>query len=1173
MASLNSIMKLRSNSPYTAGDWVLISLQPFDTEESLTVTLATEETFTISVTDAQDAVMNPDGVTVQTISNPAGTNINLFDFWVDTDLRYNDGRSAWPGYYDGWNPSAQALGGTGNEAGINAGHALKFSPAWEHTVYNGTKDGGTSHNVDRTYGLNSYTGGSTPLPGIADNALVNGFPQLSTNGELGSDGESLAYLFDPQYENAYRSAYVGVDQLLYVDKEGYYTFDSRDYYARFNDSTNTFTVTEQTSNDPNLRGFWPFNDQASQTRNFWLGMHVNTQFSMPAGGQVLNPSHELKPMQFEFSGDDDVWIYIDGVLVGDAGGVHNRVEVDINFQTGLVSVSGQDPKYLDEYFMEAGKYNPDDWNGHTFKDNSYHTFDFFYLERGGEESNLYIHYNLVSTADFTAHKSFHGTDEEDLLERDQFKFELIGLDGKYRSRWSEEAGGYVLVQEDTDSKAIMPHAEAGGEGTVESPSYQDNTTTVLSDGTSIGSQTYITGDTEDGNVNFGAAIISEQDMHETDAGNSPVYKYIIREIVPDDAVNEDNVRWADATDEQRAAGGFVYDDIIYDGTVYYMTGRVISWTETDPRGQEYTRYGLSKTYYTDDTYTTVKEDTSFISFVNTFNATHGNVDFDKVDQNGDPLEGATFALFRDEACTIPAKAIDEDNRPWTAASDSDGKVSFENVRTGTYYMKETVAPEGYALDETIYKVVIEDAAEQTKKSVITVLGDEEQTPVTEIHNAEDGKLYLFKKWLNSAGEETSGGSHTANVNLYRKIDDSTVPTSSTVTVIYHRDGAGWNLNVGGDRTAVIVEDASSFDLTWHLGNSNSAEHRLHDMTVNGVLYPDAEGNVIDTGHGKIQWIAWDEQASTSRLYVSDITGDLYIEFQSNCDWFSVKPADPPNNDVHNVVPFTPPEIVTVPELIEKVSLTPDNGWNVIKTIGGTLSNYQAQGYDLPATSDDGYRYLYYIVELNKDDQEIEIGDSPLEGYYLSGYSANNNTGISNQGVITVYNRAERTNTISVVIRKTDNAENSTNYLDGAVFKLMYRSDSSGTFTNVSNESVPELDSESQFTVPASGITLTGLVDGQYQLQEISPPSGYVITNSTPVTFTVAGGAITSTEGTITGVRYTAASETSDAEFIIPNEPGAALPNTGGPGTRLFTILGSILILGAGVLLWRRRRLI
>ena len=110
-------------------------------------------------------------------------------------------------------------------------------------------------------------------------------------------------------------------------------------------------------------------------------------------------------------------------------------------------------------------------------------------------------------------------------------------------------------------------------------------------------------------------------------------------------------------------------------------------------------------------------------------------------------------------------------------------------------------------------------------------------------------------------------------------------------------------------------------------------------------------------------------------------------------------------------------------------------------------------------------------------------------------------------------------------------------------------------------------------MPTAGITLTGLVDGQYQLQEISPPPGYVITNSNPVAFTISGGAVTSTEGSITGVRYTAATETSDAEFIVPNEPGVALPNTGGSGTRLFTILGSILILGAGVLLWRRGRFI
>ena len=51
------------------------------------------------------------------------------------------------------------------------------------------------------------------------------------------------------------------------------------------------------------------------------------------------------------------------------------------------------------------------------------------------------------------------------------------------------------------------------------------------------------------------------------------------------------------------------------------------------------------------------------------------------------------------------------------------------------------------------------------------------------------------------------------------------------------------------------------------------------------------------------------------------------------------------------------------------------------------------------------------------------------------------------------------------------------------------------------------------------------------------------------------------------------SETVTVYYRIMNNPGYELPATGGPGTRLFTILGSILILGSGALLWRRRRLI
>jgi LPXTG-motif cell wall-anchored protein len=502
------------------------------------------------------------------------------------------------------------------------------------------------------------------------------------------------------------------------------------------------------------------------------------------------------------------------------------------------------------------------------------------------------------------------------------------------------------------------------------------------------------------------------------------------------------------------------------------------------------------------------------------------------------VEGAVFQLFRDSACKIPAK--DSNDNTITATSDGNGKVSFTNVRTGIYFLKEISVPEPYEVNDTVYRVKI-----SKQGSSMSVNSDQDNNPVTEVINIKPDDITVIKKWYDAEGKEVSGEGYPATVQLrrYHYVRTGATPETHSVTLHFHFPDAGWNQpNVDFGPYTIT---GNSVVITWTVGGCD--------------FYWDSDYSqkITDSSGANLLQIPLDQ----------DLVLDIYGErdwASSNLSTVSVDGAFDDSKELRQDESF-PSEMEVEKATQTLTSSSYMHAWSL-----GT-----GEEYDFPVGDELG-DYLYYVVELDENGNAIEIGDEAVNGMTLKSIEYNpaktDGLGITH-GVITVKNELPRPQSINVVIKKTDDAENSTNYLAGAVFKLVYRENSDGTYANVSNTAVPELDTNSQFTVPTAGITLTGLVDGQYQLQEISPPSGYVITNNYPVTFTVSGGAITSTDGSITGVRYIAASQTTNAEFIIPNTPGAALPNTGGPGTRLFTILGSILILGAGVLLWRRRRLI
>lgn len=141
--------------------------------------------------------------------------------------------------------------------------------------------------------------------------------------------------------------------------------------------------------------------------NYQFGMVVSADFT-----QLENGEFKGKDMVYEFNGDDDMWVFVDGVLVLDIGGVHDAHSGSINFATGEVQwydcKNGDDPKLYTttiEKQFEAAEESTDDWkdsgkpdsNGKTnkiFSDYSKHEIKIFYMERGSGASNCKMEFNL-----------------------------------------------------------------------------------------------------------------------------------------------------------------------------------------------------------------------------------------------------------------------------------------------------------------------------------------------------------------------------------------------------------------------------------------------------------------------------------------------------------------------------------------------------------------------------------------------------------------------------------------------------------------------------------------------------------------------------------------------------------------------------------------------------------
>lgn len=353
------------------------------------------------------------GVTPGYVDTP-GTVVNMFDYWGST--RY-----------------ANDLDQTDWNSGINNGHELKFRQT----------NGGTV--------TNQYTNSSKRLTDMVENRLgSDGYPVLTSwvladaaksgnKTDVANKG-SLQYLFDPNYANDGKASFSNVKGLFQTNSEGYHYYNSQENYAYLDEKNNMFDLYDcwgvwpnTTANASGTKGqFFPFNTYASAANevansrnlNHYFGMAMTTRFIQQFGGYT-NGS-KTNGTHFRFSGDDDVWIFIDGVLVGDLGGIRNEVSIDIDFTNGQIEINeirgtehteANNKSYTslyDLYVSALGQEAADKYfttvtgsDGKTYKtyaDNTTHTLKFFYLERGNFDSNLLLEFNMNDVPETSIYK-------------------------------------------------------------------------------------------------------------------------------------------------------------------------------------------------------------------------------------------------------------------------------------------------------------------------------------------------------------------------------------------------------------------------------------------------------------------------------------------------------------------------------------------------------------------------------------------------------------------------------------------------------------------------------------------------------------------------------------------------------------------------------------------------
>lgn len=758
---------------------------------------------------------------------------------------------------------------------INEGHSLQFS-----------------NGMDGVSDYNAWTKSANPYSGIMQKTLgKDSYPTLNK----GNKKESSSYLFSTD-EGKGKTVYPGANYLFKKDADGYYEYDSAKNFAQFNTEKKNFIVYKvpgsskdpiDLQQNPKHGSFFPFNTlgdgiyydipQISEAPDFHFGMTMSAKFIQPKDGKIND-----KDMVFEFSGDDDVWVYIDGVLVLDIGGIHNAASGSINFANGTATV-GTDKKDLRTLFREAGKEGEGNFvsGANRFADYTMHTINFYYLERGKGDSNCKLKFNLPTVPDgsVTVQKQLSNTDKEEYADV-KFKFQLLVKDEKENYVPSTSNGilsdGSTVEFSNDNVFTLKPGQYATFSGLKANTKYKikelgvseneydkvfinnkeatrSPNGDVISNEATVGSGSWVTFTNKCSEKNSRKLCITKKIK-----GDIPVNDKFDFEIKLNGQQYTGNYYLQDSEGKyytskngtleeatKKTVCGKAVNGVVSSVPAGYtvvleqiLAGTSFEVNEINLDANDYgnPEYSIDKDK-AEDVNTTNKASGKIklgndakVTVTNTRNDV-ASLEITKVNTSKQPLSGAKFTLTLDN----------DQAKTYIVTSDKDGLLKFENLSVGNYTLTETKAPSGYVKSTESYKVKV--SVENNKATAKLYKAD----GTNEIEN---------KKIINYTEKEE------AENNL----------TSSKTAEVVDYENRIYKINLNAETTGregdveaqgasvVMVLDASD-SMNYNIGNTN---------TTKLAALKNAANTFIDTLKSKspeseiaIIWYSGHEGGSTS----------------------------------------------------------------------------------------------------------------------------------------------------------------------------------------------------------------------------------------------------------------------------------------------------------------------